>query len=1636
MDLLGGLNQDFLYTDQPESTYRWALNWIVNQKQGTLQSEPGFDFKFSLRNELKPIGLIGMSDGVVIFSTNDDGTDCEIGLYTEVPKEAWFTDDTTSVDFPAGSYIPILNNNIATLLGSPINSTELNLSLLHQIQGVYRYNNVRELEIAFTDWFNVPRVLYMGDFKTLKRHYNPYSSGSLEVFQRFMVADVNRSIERNGSLPAATYFLFYRYQNSDLSTTQIAVVDRPIYITNGDETKPANIWGETALVVTDKGITVEMTNVDISFPYIQIGLFRVFDNKAVIITTQSVNGPDLGTVSITKFEGDGTLGSGDLEGGNLNLLVQEIRYIKAKTVGTQGSRLYFGNLTGNDSLVDGIAQKYVNSSKVEWVLDIVDNFEDDNNIKGYNNYYDQQITKSFQAGEVYAFFCRARLKDGTLTSWFHIPGPEATPFNLLIVPPTLTNRPTSIGGINPTDKINDTAIITEGMDEFLMEKDIMGSDDGEIYQLRDTISFDSNTWNRAFTGLPNQFGYWENKGEAYDQYFLDADLDVIDADAYNTGIITKRLTGNVRHNRFPSNFFINNAWHEFLNMPLYDRDVSIKQHAIDETTPDLFVTKQPRLGIRFTEPFLPPDIQEKVDFWEIGYAGRDGRNCTVLGQDLSLFGTKSSYDTVDGNTYATIEDIQGPNKGIWGQPNNIVEDSNGGGFTFGSFPLIVAVSYNETTTNYAYYGDTDTRIPTISSRITGVSDYMLEADGGIPNIPLKQMVVHPDIVEIGVNSNLNINYVSYEVFLGRRAVNPEGTLNNGIAVKSRLGKYPDLGVSYNYPAYYLPTDLAVTTVNNVKAVKDDSSFELKYDTYDGSYVPLKDPGAGYTPNVAIESFSDNSLSSVTLNRKVSSRNTVLLDSKSSVGNFTSGMPEKAINTGDVIVGYGTVLQPAINSSEIFVLSFDTPDGLTKFPYVSDIPTTPSRAVSHYGFTSKLITTIAINYEDYGDPLNPNPSVNVSENSTQQNIPNDNTEFGSRFLNGINSTLSDGTGNHSRKDLLCTYRRYTQNVYSGLFNSLGIIKAGETNKETDMFFGDVFLTRVNYKFRSITRSHNIQSSRRVRTEGDYIFSTPGGIVRFPFQTTQGIGHQFPSTENNTPPTEKITEFNFFGTTRRNLNYKKFTDYTAGYPDSNKPNSLYDVQNYLFPKTETSLKTLDTSILAGKYPFRVIWSELQGTDAKINNWRKFKSTNLYEMDKVKGEITNLQGYDDQLLIHTEKSLWFTRPNARISLDDVNNYSVVLGTGDLFNPPPQEISPNPLGLGGCVHQFSCILSKQGYSFIDANTGRFYLYRKDFGSTIGNLGELGMFQFLESYSKLARNDFSNDRAAGLSAFTSYYDAFQRRLILGYNQESLNVDSGIIGDWEREKEEGFLPYTLSVSEVDNNKLAFTSFHSYKPDIGVATNFETYSFKGQRFYKHNSENSINKFYHEDEDEQIVYNSVIDVVFNTSKIRTKDGGTVSGAKNALKLFQAFIWQTDVSLIATKPPANELRERYLETFDFATVYNTKQLSERTSLVGFDNIRQFNGYWSFNKFRDNLLRNSYPSTNRLENFVKFIGDPIQGYPLDYSQLDSTKEFNARFVDTYVVVRLEYSPLYTLQNTTTPIPIKQISIIEIDSSNNTVTK
>src|SRR6185312_1401493 len=224
MDLLGGLNQDELYSNQPLSTYRWALNWVVNLKEGTLQSEPGFDFQFKLRNNLQPIGMVELADGVVIFSTNPDGTDCEIGLFTETPKTQWALDATTTVDYPANTYIPVLNNSIVTTLNGTATETGLNFSPLHQIQGVYRYNNIRELEVAFTDWFNIPRVFYLGDYNTLVRYYQPYSAGNLDIFQRFTVANVDRKITASGAIPSGTYFLFYRYQNADLSTTQTVVV--------------------------------------------------------------------------------------------------------------------------------------------------------------------------------------------------------------------------------------------------------------------------------------------------------------------------------------------------------------------------------------------------------------------------------------------------------------------------------------------------------------------------------------------------------------------------------------------------------------------------------------------------------------------------------------------------------------------------------------------------------------------------------------------------------------------------------------------------------------------------------------------------------------------------------------------------------------------------------------------------------------------------------------------------------------------------------------------------------------------------------------------------------------------------------------------------------------------------------------------------------------------------------------------------------------------------------------------------------------------------------------------------------------------------------------------------------------------
>jgi hypothetical protein len=120
--------------------------------------------------------------------------------------------------------------------------------------------------------------------------------------------------------------------------------------------------------------------------------------------------------------------------------------------------------------------------------------------------------------------------------------------------------------------------------------------------------------------------------------------------------------------------------------------------------------------------------------------------------------------------------------------------------------------------------------------------------------------------------------------------------------------------------------------------------------------------------------------------------------------------------------------------------------------------------------------------------------------------------------------------------------------------------------------------------------------------------------------------------------------------------------------------------------------------GKLPYRIRRSEALVDNG--NKWRIFKPLEYYDMPRTKGAIVNLQAFGDRFIIHTENSLFLTRSKTTLSVDIAQ---IVLGSGDIFEIAPQEVSPeNPSS--GTRSKQSCVVTPDGYFFVNDTYGKVY--------------------------------------------------------------------------------------------------------------------------------------------------------------------------------------------------------------------------------------------------------------------------------------------------------------------------------------------
>ena len=536
-----GLFKDTAHIDQPEGTWRYAKNAIVNNKKGSISNEGGTELAGHLGNNQ----FVGAQNDLVIGKIEVNNN-----------RVILFVKEIDIVGYKR-SEIGIWKDNVYTILYNPnVASTglDLNFSEEHPIEGTFKIDSKGDLVIYFTDDLNPPRAFNVDrQLRSLPGGSPAELYGSIpnniELLNLFPHAGSvphveledlithQASILEGGGLLTAVYYLALAYVDDDYVATNFVTVSNPISIVEEfDFTTPTNKKdGAKEGSQTTKAIKWAITNLNTDYKYLKPVVIRKmgdategFKLNDIEVTTNNT------TVTFSGIEGTSPASVEDV-------IIDTVSYEKAKTIQQLDNVLYLGNLTSGQDL--GF-QKYANNIKLQSVTKTIENFDEYyatvdglntgfarsrvnefdgavqnvDNTKSYRYQPNIFKYKGYMRDEIYAFYIAFVMKDGSMSYAYHIPGRKP-------ILPVETNPAgqgqagdlwTDIGKLNPEYAKNfhflDRVILSPG------------------------ASFNEH----------RQMNYWENATETYPN--------TEDYEVYNGNTQASPIQGQkVRHHHFPSN---------------------------------------------------------------------------------------------------------------------------------------------------------------------------------------------------------------------------------------------------------------------------------------------------------------------------------------------------------------------------------------------------------------------------------------------------------------------------------------------------------------------------------------------------------------------------------------------------------------------------------------------------------------------------------------------------------------------------------------------------------------------------------------------------------------------------------------------------------------------------------------------------------------------------------------------------------------------------------------------------------------------------------------------------------------------------------------------------------------------------
>ena len=648
-----GLNRDTDPLDQPEGSWRYAKNIVVEPNSGVIQFERGTEFLTHIMGAYNPVlQSVGATQGYQIVG-NVVLQDDRVVIFSVFPDlvNYWTVAGTSEVgifDPKTGVYKPIYNDWAQV----PGGEQPLNFRKEYPIQAEFKIDATGQTSVYWTDDNEVMRFI---------RLYAPPTTGvafdieTLNIFPLLSTAPYPQlKTIIGGVLGSGVYALSVALVNDEGTPTNFVNISNWVKITDDAEASAAvgvgqqtlgsgttssnlaamNVSSYTGCIQdfpTGKGITWTVSNLDPRYSFIRPCIIYKIGGITECVILQDVDyDTSISTSQDISYTGNETAEAEVLS----NILIARESYVKAKTVAQVDDVLYWGNLV--KSKIDIDYQPYANNIEIQAVF-ANPNFQPTRNVNGVPVEFElqaegeqrtalsQYYRRGYQRDETYAFYITWIMADGNETVAYHIPGREPLDIN-------------AYAGIDASTGLNALeTCLASNAGQAIPANDIGTGTNTQFWHFtgNDVRLYKVTTFG-ASIDTNTRMGYWENVSEMYPNDPVNYGVPL---NADGTLSTKASLAGTpVRHHHFPScNNGENGVMLQSGALNPNGGHIWAKRYDLTYNHP---VVVNP-LGFRVKNVPIPASMVGKVVAYKIYYARRTEANSTVL--DTGIFNSTPSW---------------------------------------------------------------------------------------------------------------------------------------------------------------------------------------------------------------------------------------------------------------------------------------------------------------------------------------------------------------------------------------------------------------------------------------------------------------------------------------------------------------------------------------------------------------------------------------------------------------------------------------------------------------------------------------------------------------------------------------------------------------------------------------------------------------------------------------------------------------------------------------------------------------------------------------------------------------------------------------------------------------------------------